>query len=248
MNFFKVLGVNILAIILVIIGVFTAVSFILNSYTRHGDSLNVPDIRGLKIEDAIHVLEEKNLRYIISDSLYFEDKPKLSILEQNPAPNSKVKEGRYIYITINSNKAPQVPLPNLLDVSFRQAEAMLAGAGLKVGNIIYKPDIAKDVVLDVRYQNSSLQPGIKIGKGTSVDLVLGDGLGGESVNLPDLTGLTLEEARNLLSSASLNVGSVVYLGAISDSTSAKVARQSPAFTEGATVSGGQPIDIFLKQE
>lgn len=247
MNFFKVLGANLLAIVLVIIGVFTAVSFVLNSYTRHGDSLTVPDIRGLRIEDAIHLLEEKNLRYIISDSLYFEDKPKLSILEQNPAPNSKVKEGRYIYITINSNKAPQVALPNLLDVSLRQAEAMLGSVGLKVGKLIYKPDIAKDVVLDVQYLNMSLQPGKKIGKGTPVDLILGDGLGGESISLPDLSGLTLEEARNILSSSSLTIGSVVYLGAISDSSSAKVARQNPAFTEGATVSSGQPIDLFLKQ-
>lgn len=247
MNFFKVLGANILALVVVVFGVFTAVSFVLNGYTRHGDSLAVPDLRGLKIDDAIHLLEEKKLRYIVSDSLYFEDKPKLSIIEQNPAPNSKVKEGRFIYITINSNKAPQVPLPNLLDVSLRQAEAMLAGAGLKVGQLIYKPDIAKDVVLDVQFQRGSLQPGMKIGKGTAVDLVLGDGLGGASVNLPDLTGLTLEEARNLLSSSALNVGSVVYLGAISDSSAAVVTRQSPAYAEGATVSGGQPIDLFLKQ-
>lgn len=247
MNFLKVLGVNIVAIVVVIILVFTSVSFILNSYTRHGDSLTVPDIRGLRIEDAIHLLEEKNLRYTISDSLYFDDKPKLSILEQNPAPNSKVKEGRFIYITINSNKAPQVALPNLLDVSLRQAEAMLGSVGLKVGKLIYKPDIAKDVVLDVQYLNMSLQPGKKIGKGTAVDLILGDGLGGESISLPDLTGLTLEEARNLITSSSLTLGSVVYLGTVSDSAETRVARQNPAFAEGATVSSGQPIDLFLKQ-
>lgn len=247
MNFFKVLGVNVVAIVVVIILIFTSVSFILNSYTRHGDSLTVPDIRGLRIEDAIHLLEEKSLRYIISDSLYFDDKPKLSILEQNPAPNSKVKEGRFIYITINSNKAPQVALPNLLDVSLRQAEAMLGSVGLKVGKLIYKPDIAKDVVLDVQYLNMSLQPGKKIGKGTAVDLILGDGLGGENISLPDLTGLTLEEARNLITSSSLTLGSVVYLGAVSDSAETRVARQNPAFAEGATVSSGQPIDLFLKQ-
>lgn len=248
MNFFKVLGANIIAILLVIIGLFTLVSFILNGYTRHGDSLTVPDIRGMKIDAAIRLLEEKKLRFIISDSLYFDDKPRLSILEQNPAPDSKVKEGRFIYLTINSNSAPQVNLPNLLDVSLRQAEAMLASVGLKTGRLIYRPDIAKDVVLDVQYMNTSLQPGKKIGKGTAVDLVLGDGLGGASIDLPDLTGLTLEEARNLLASSSLNVGSVVYLGAISDSTNAKVVRQNPAYTEGATIDGGQPIDLFIRQE
>jgi beta-lactam-binding protein with PASTA domain len=247
MKFIKTFGIHIIAIAVTLFIIFTAVSFILNSYTRHGESLTVPDIRGLKIEDAIHVLEQKKLRYIISDSLYFDDKPKLSILEQNPAPQSKVKEGRFVYITINSNKAPQVNLPNLLDVSLRQAEAMLASTGLKVGKFIYKPDIAKDVVLDMQYLGSSIQPGVKIGKGTAVDLVLGDGLGGESIDMPDLTGLTLEEANNLLQSSSLTLGSVVYMGSISDSVSAKVVRQNPPYTEGATINGGQPIDLFIRQ-
>jgi beta-lactam-binding protein with PASTA domain len=247
MKFIKTFSVHIIVILVTLLIIFTVVSLFLNSYTRHGESLSVPDIRGLKIEDAIHVLEQKKLRYIISDSLYFDDKPKLSILEQNPAPQSKVKEGRFVYITINSNKAPQVNLPNLLDVSLRQAEAMLASTGLKVGKFIYKPDIAKDVVLDVQYMGASLQFGVKIGKGTAVDLVLGDGLGGESIDMPDLTGLTLEEANNLIQSSSLTLGSVVYMGSISDSASAKVVRQNPPYTEGATINGGLPIDLFIRQ-
>ncbi|MBP9186449.1 MAG: PASTA domain-containing protein [Bacteroidia bacterium] len=247
MKFIKTFGVHIAAIIAVVVLCFAVVSYILNGYTRHGESLTVPDIKGLNINDAIHLLSQKNLRFIISDSMYFGDKPKLSVLEQNPNAGSKVKVGRCVYLIINSNKAPQVSLPNLKDVSLRQAESMLVRVGLKVGKLIYKPDIAKDVVLEVQFLNSAIQAGYKIGKGSEVDLVLGDGLNGESVDVPDLVGLTLQEAGNLIQSASLNVGSVVYLGSISDSTSAKVVRQNPAFTDGATTTGGQPIDLFLKQ-
>ena len=247
MKFIKTFGVHIIAIVVTLLIIFTMVSLFLNRYTRHGESLSVPDIRGLKIEDAIHVLAQKKLRYIISDSLYFDDKPKLSILDQNPAPQSNVKEGRFVYVTINSNKAPQVNLPNLLDVSLRQAEAMLASSGLKVGKRIYKPDLAKDVILDAQYKGASLLFGVKIGKGTAVDLVLGDGLGGETIDMPDLTGLTLEEANNLLQSSSLTIGSVVYMGSINDTTRAKVVRQNPPFSEGATINGGQPIDLFIRQ-
>jgi beta-lactam-binding protein with PASTA domain len=78
-------------------------------------------------------------------------------------------------------------------------------------------------------------------------LVLGDGLGGESIDMPDLTGLTLEEANNLIQSSSLTLGSVVFMGSISDSASAKVVRQNPPYTEGATINGGQPIDLFIRQ-
>ena len=247
MYFLKTLGVHFVVILLTIVGLFTLVSFILNSYTRHGEYLSVPDLSGLQIDDAIHLLTEKKLRYAISDSLYFEGKPKLSILEQNPAAKSKVKEGRVIYLTINSNSVPMVVLPNLLDVSLRQAEAMLSAVGLKMGKLIYKPDIAKDVVLGMQLYNASINAGQKISKGSTIDLVLGNGLEGESIPLPNLIGLTLQEANNLLASSSLSLGSVVYLGVIADSSAATIYKQNPSFAEGATINGGQPIDLFLKQ-
>jgi beta-lactam-binding protein with PASTA domain len=247
MHFLKTLGVHLILILLLVVGLFVVVSGFLSSYTRHGEYLSVPDLNGLQIDDAIHLLNEKKLRYVISDSLYFEEKPKLSILEQNPAAKSNVKEGRVIYLTINSNSVPSVILPNLLDVSLRQAEAMLTAVGLKTGKLIYKPDIAKDVVLEMQLYHSTLTPGKKISKGSAIDLVLGNGLEGESIALPNLLGLTLEEANNLLSSSSLTLGSVVYLGAISDSASATIYKQNPSYSEGSTINGGQPVDLFLKQ-
>jgi beta-lactam-binding protein with PASTA domain len=245
-QFVKVLSANLLAIIIIVVFLFTGVSFVLNGVTRHGESLTVPDITGLQVQDAQQILLSKNLKFMITDSLFFEDKPKNSVLDQNPSPQSKVKEGRIIYITINSNKAPLVNMPNLIDVSYRQAQVMLQSVGLKAGRLIYKPDIAKNVVLEQLSGNSHLAPGQKIPKGSTIDLVLGDGLGQGDVSLPDLTGMTLEEARNLLASSSLGVGSVVYQGDAKDSSNALVVRQSPAFAEGVMVGTGQTVDLFLK--
>lgn len=247
-QFIKVISANLVAIIIVVIILFTGVSFVLNDTTRHGESLTVPDITGLKMEDAEKLLASKNLKFMITDSLFFEDKPKNSVLDQNPSPQSKVKEGRIIYITLNSNKAPLVNMPNLIDVSLRQAQVMLQSVGLKTGRLIYKPDIAQNVVLEQLYGNQNTSAGTKIPKGSTIDLVLGDGLGQGDVSLPDLTGMTLEEARNLLASSALSVGSVVYQGAVKDTTSAKVFRQTPTFAEGVMVGSGQAIDLFLKQE
>src|SRR4029078_11341463 len=99
MNFLKSFGAHILTIVISIILIFTITSLTLNSYTRHGESLTVPDIKGMKIQDAERVLGEKKLRFVITDSLYFPDKPTSSVLEQNPVPQSKVKEGRVVYLT-----------------------------------------------------------------------------------------------------------------------------------------------------
>lgn len=247
-GFLKVLSANLLAIVIVVFITFIGISVVLNQTTRHGEALTVPDITGLSMEDAAAVLASKNLKFMITDSLFFEDKPKNSVLDQNPSPQSKVKEGRIIYLTLNSNKAPLVNMPNLIDVSLRQAQVLLQSVGLKPGRLSYKPDIAQNVVLEQLYGNSSIAAGAKIPKGSTVDLVLGDGLGQGDVSLPDLTGMTLEEARNLLSSSALSVGAVVYQGPIKDSTLATVFKQTPAFAEGVMVGSGQAIDLFLKQE
>lgn len=248
MNFLKSLGANFLAIIISIIILFTVISFILNSVTRHGESLTVPDIRGMKISEASKILSEKKLRFVITDSIYFSDKPVLSVIEQNPSPQTKVKEGRMIYITLNSNSAPIILIPTLVDLSIRQASSVLQSSGLKTGRLIYRPDIAQNVVLDVLYKGQSISSGTKIAKGSTIDLVLGDGLDAAEVPMPNLDGLTLEEANNLLTSSSLNKGSVFFSGQIKDSISAKVFKQNPPYSENKMIKSGHNVDIYLKQE
>jgi len=230
-NFIKVFGLHLVLALLLLTGLFWLVSAVLNGYTRHGQQLKVPDLSGLHINDAIHLLNENKLRFQIIDSVFFEDQPKLGVLEQNPEANSSVKEGRIIYLTINSNKAPQVSLPNLTDVSLRQAEALLLSAGLKVGQLIYKPDIAKDVVLAAQQFNTKLATGNMVSRGSAIDLILGDGLNGEEVPIPNLIGLSLTDASNLLNGSSLNLGSVVSLTPITDSASAKVVKQNPPYAD-----------------
>lgn len=248
MNFLKSLSAHVFIMFIIVIVLFTAASFILNNTTRHGDSMTVPNITGLKIDDAIEILAQKRLKFFITDSLFFEDKPKNSVLDQNPSPQSKVKEGRVVYITLNSNTAPLVSMPNLIDVSLRQAQVLLQSVGLKPGKFIYKPDIAQNVVLEQLYYNQPVLPNSKIPKGTTIELVLGDGLSGGQTALPNVVGMTLEEASNLLTSSALSVGSVVYMGPISDSASTRVIKQTPAFADGLMVGAGQPVDLFLKQE
>ncbi len=249
MKLIKALGANLIVVTLVLVIIISGVAFVLKGVTRHGESLTVPDITGMLLPEAEKILAEKKLRYFITDSLFFEDKPASSILEQNPEPQAKVKEGRIIYITINSNTAPLINIPDLTDVSLRQAQVMLQSVGLKVGELIYKPDIAQNVVLDQLYGGKSIRVSDRIPKGAAIDLVLGNGLGDSaSVLIPNLVGLSLQEAYNLLTSSSLNLGAVIYQGNISDTTSARVFRQNPAFSESVSLKPGETVDIYLNQE
>src|SRR5690606_32980779 len=133
---------------------------------------------------------------------------------------TKVKKSRTLYLTIITRVAPEVAFPDLVEKTFVEARAILNSYGLKLGDTTYIPDIARDVVLDVKFGGEKLNAGRPIPKGSTIDLVLGDGRGANEVQVPDLTGLTLDEVRFALQGASLTLGTVNYMGAVTDSLTA----------------------------
>src|SRR4030095_4416135 len=202
----------------------------LNSYTRHGSSVSVPDLRGMQMSKLDAFLKQKNLRYKISDSTIFDlSKPPGTIIEQDPQPNEKVKEQRTIYLSVTKITPPGVKIPDLEDNSLRQAEAILRSHGLIRGQLIYQPDLAKNAVLEMQINGRTVKKGEEVIKGTVIDLVLGDGFGNTKVSVPQLFSLSLDEALFVLNASSLNVGSVVLDGTVKDSSKARVYKQFPVY-------------------
>ena len=100
------------AIITVAVILFTAF-FSLRYYTKHGQGLNVPSVKGLSFTQAVSKLEQLGLRYEV-DSVYIMDTPPGTVIDQDPNPNTFVKDNRTIYLTVSMNKAPNVKFPVLL--------------------------------------------------------------------------------------------------------------------------------------
>jgi beta-lactam-binding protein with PASTA domain len=220
----------------------------LGSYTNHGETVSVPNLKDMKYVDLEKFLKDKSFNVKISDSsIYILDKPAGVVVEQDPAPNELVKEGRTIYVAITRTVLPQVKIPNLVDVSQRQAEAILNSYGLKVGNLIYKPDLAKDAVLEIMSKGRILKVGDEITKGSVVDLVLGDGIGSTDVLVPQLVNLSLEEALFVLQGSSLNVGELEFDGTITDSSAAKIYLQEPSPSDTSFLKQGESIKLYLRQ-
>lgn len=244
----RVLVYNLLAIVGLTIAIVFFISTWLNGYTDHGSSLSVPDIRGMRLEKAAAFIMSKNLRYKVADSSIFDlNKPAGTIIEQDPHPNEKVKENRTVYLTITRSTPPGVRMPDLMDVSLKQAEAILKSYGLVRGQLIYIPDMARNSVLGVLVKGDSMAPGTEIPKGTLVDLMLGDGFGNTKIAVPDLFGLHLEEAVFTIKASSLNIGTLIFDESVKDSSLAKVYRQLPAVGDSSVISLGEPIDLFLTQ-
>lgn len=165
----------VLAVLLVVVLCFGYL-FWLDWHTNHGQKIEVPDLSRKSLTEADIILEEMDLRRRIIDSASFNpDYPPRSVIEQTPRAGLFVKENRQIYIKLNPSGYGNVVVPNVVFKTNRQAIPTLEALGFKIGDITYSPNIAKDMVLEMRYKGSLLEPGSQLKKASVIDLVLGDG-------------------------------------------------------------------------
>jgi eukaryotic-like serine/threonine-protein kinase len=234
---------NLIAAFIAIVCLFLFVYVGLKIYTKHDESIAVPKVKGLHISAAIQALEDAGLEYQI-DSVYQMDAKPGMVIEQDPEQGFHVKSGRTIYLTIITQVAPEVAFPNIKDKTLIEATAILKNHNLRIGDTSYVADIARDIVLDAQFAGQSIRNGRMIPKGSRIDLVLGNGLGANEVEIPNLIGLPLNEAKFALSGAGLGLGTVTYDPNVTDTATAVISVQSPGIEKGLT-SLGAKIDITL---
>lgn len=220
----------------------------LNRYTNHGISYPVPNLTGLKINEASESAQANKLTVQIIDSVYNKKFAPGTIVDQQPTANSKVKENRTIFLTINSMEPEKVTLPKLTDISFRQAQVLIESSGLFIENISYQPSEYNDLVLDVLQDSISIQEGDKIIKGSNIDLIIGRNKGNLKTPLPNLTGFVINDAQITLTDSKLNQGVLIFDNSVinaEDSLNAKIWKQLPDPKYVSTVDLGSSVDLWL---
>lgn len=150
--------------------------FWLNYYTNHDQRIAVPDLAKLNTDQVIAELEKLDLRMKVIDSTsYNPDFPPRTVIEQDPDAGKFVKENRQIYVKINRSGYSKVLVPNLVYKTRRQAEPTLKAMGFKIGEIIYKPNLARDMVLELQHNGKTINSGTQLMKTSTIDIVVGDG-------------------------------------------------------------------------
>ena len=173
----KFFWLNIIAMIVVVIVMVFGVLKWLDIHTHHGETVMVPDVKGMTVEEATKMFRNHGLVCVISDTKYVKDEAAGIILDLKPGVGEKVKEGRTVYLTINTLDIPLRVIPDVADnSSLRQAEAKLQSAGFKLTEIQLIHG-EKDWVYGVKYQGRQLTAGEKIPMGASLTLMVGDGAG-----------------------------------------------------------------------
>ena len=221
----------------------------LQYFTHHGTYLKVPDVGNKNIKEATALLNKQGFDVWVQDSVYYDTIAPLSVVKQFPEPDASVKVNRIVYLTVNRAVPPVIEMPNLVGMSFRNAELELKARGLKLGDTSYKPDIAKNAVLEQSLDNKTIKPGTKITMGSTVALVLGAGIGSAEMPVPDLFGMNYDEAITLLEANGIIPGSVIQDGSIQDTGSSFVFRQQPErYNESGSLNRirrGQMIDVWI---
>ena len=145
-------------------------------YTNQTSRVVVPDLVGVSINEIDELINENNLRYEIIDSSRFDPKREpLSVISHLPSPGSEVKENRKIYFTVNPSGFKKTTVPNLIQITKRNAESIIKSSGFEIGDYTYRDNIGKDMVLEIRFKGNKIEPGILLPRTSKIDLVLGNG-------------------------------------------------------------------------
>ena len=236
--------ISLIIMVLLLVGTFLFVFNRLDRFTRHGKEFMVPNMVGLNYDDAVQRFN-KEFTFILLDSIYVKDFPEGAIYQQNPAPGAMVKQGRNVYI-IRTSIAPEiVKMPNLRNLSLRQALVTLNAVGLKVDKLMYIDYFARNAVVEQKIKESVIEPKEDVVKGTAITLVMGLGNGVKTTNVPDVVGVNIEDAKNKINSASLNLGVEIFVDS-DEPENLFVSRMEPEYATDAMVPLGSLVNVWYR--
>jgi eukaryotic-like serine/threonine-protein kinase len=210
--------------------------------TNHGQSIAVPDLRGMTIDEMKEALDDRDLDYEINDSIFNPSAKPLTILQQKPKAGMTVKEGRKIYVTVAAASAPLVGLPDFEGMSLSSYKNQLLSYDITC-DVEYVSDIATNTVLKVKLNGKEIKAKERIPKGAKVLLIVANGYGNEMVDIPSLVDMSVEDAQGAAELNELNV-TLIYEGPVDGKADGTIVRQKPTPNDGK-IRKGETIDVFV---
>jgi beta-lactam-binding protein with PASTA domain len=236
---------NLSGALLFVVAVVIGISVGLNRITRHGKTVVAPDFTNMSLAEAARAASEGKVGIKVTDSVFVKGLEGGIVYRQSPRAGATVKQGRSIFLTINSIVPRKVVMPNLVGYSLSEAKAELHNRGLDLGRLRYVRDIATNQVLHQSLDGRDVAPGEMVVSGSAIELTLGLSSEGATTTVPRLIGMKYIRAVDALHDKSLNVGRVRCDGQIrsyADSTQAMVWKQD---APGAVKTLGSSVDIYL---
>ncbi|MBQ5637487.1 MAG: PASTA domain-containing protein [Alistipes sp.] len=243
---------NIVVIALLMVAMLVVAHILMLWGTRHGARRVVPDLSGVALSDAERIARENDLELHINDSLFVPAYAGGIILDQLPEGGVEVKPGRTVYITINSFRQKMVPVPYVAGRSLRQAKNMLEIAGLEIKELIYRPDMATNYVLEQFCDRQQIlaESRVEAEMGSGITLYVGVEPEENVALVPQVVGLSLRDAKSRLWESGLNVGKIDFEEGINllNQKEARLYAQSPSAETATTLGSEVTLRLTLDTE
>ena len=139
--------------------------------SKGGEELEMPNLRGLKQEDALKKLQQMGLR-LGSSYETFSDEDSGTVISQDPRSGTRITKGQSVDITVSKGqKIKKITVPNVKGVPADRAHTMIEGSGLKVGGTSEEASTqAAGTVV-----SQSPAAGTEVDSGTAVQVVVSSG-------------------------------------------------------------------------
>lgn len=234
--------------LVVAIGVFVGLVWLtfrwLEYHTNHGQEIPVPNIVNKTVQEAIKVLDDSGLEYEVDSAEYNPKYRPFQVLQVYPVPGSRVKDGRAIVLRVNPRTWAKVEVPDVINKYSGLAFQRLEQVGLKVGDTIYEPSIQKDAVIRILFNGNEVKPKTKLARFSTVDVVIGSGPM-RNIAIPNVVGLTVKEARQVIARSMFEVGLVDHEDGSKDESDV-IYYQDPA--AGDVRDQGMQIDLWASKK
>ncbi len=205
---------------------------IMPNFTNFNQGITVPDVTKVSLQEAEEKLDKYGLRHEVLDRRANSVYPADYIIDQAPAPLQIVKPNRKIYLTVNTEVEPTSVVPDLVNMSLRNAEIQIENYGFNIGTITYESSRFRNTVL-----RQSVAPGDTTSRGTTINLTVSDGLGDRVVDVPEIVGKSLSEAQRDIRRAGLRVGEIRFEPSedVTPNTVLSFSPEADELTEGETL-------------
>ena len=222
--------------------------FWLQWYTDHGEYVSVPELKGLSYDDAVRALQERNLDYLVIDSIYDRKATRGSIYDQSPAFESQVKEGRQVFLTIYRFSAPMEKLGIKQGDYVTVAMIKLRNKSIDFDTLYEDNNLLANSIIRVTQRGKSLKSTDEVARGSKVLLVIGRSVT-DKILVPDFTGMTCLQAKTILDTLRLECNCRfepgINLPTAQDSSSYFVCRQDPLHDPERGTTAGRIVDLWL---
>lgn len=164
----------------------------------------VPPLVGKEITEATKLLNSVGLNIKVAGEEESSTFPPNYIVSQKPLPGLSVKKGSFIEVRV-SGKGDMVSVPDLLGRKLSEVNALIKDTGLLLGDVI---SIRSLLAPENTVIGQSISPNRKVRRGSKIDLLVSLGYEVKGVSVPDLTGLSLEEAKKRIQEKGFKLGKV----------------------------------------